>query len=90
MEMVIAQQLAKIRPSSVKIGEHRTLGTKVHIFHCLGIQQQQNIVEIFLHIYIQLRKSFPFNILIDYDNPTVVLDMVSKIIFSASKFWTNF
>ena len=75
-EIVIAPQLAKVRPSSVKIGEHRT--------H--GIQQQQINVDIFLHIYILLRKSFP---LIDNGNPTVVSDMVSKSIFSASKFWTN-
>ena len=56
--MVIAQELVKIRLSSV-IGERKTLGTKVHIFRRLGIQQQQSIVEIFLHIYIELRKSFP-------------------------------
>ena len=49
LEIVIAPQLAKIRPSPVEIGEHRT--------H--RIQQQQSIVDIFLHIYILLRKSFP-------------------------------
>ena len=49
MEIVITLQLAKISPSSVKIGECRTL----------GIQQQQSVVEIFLHIYILLRKRFP-------------------------------
>ena len=50
MEIVIALQLAKIRPSSVKIREHKTL----------GIQQQQSIVALFLHVYILLRKNFPF------------------------------
>ena len=49
LEIVIAPQLEKMRPSSVKIREHRT--------H--GIQQQQSIVDIFLHIYILLKKSFP-------------------------------
>ena len=53
MEIVIAPQLAKVRPSSVKTGEHRTL----------GIQQQQSIVEIFLHIYILLRRSFTLMIM---------------------------
>ena len=55
------------------IGEHRTL----------GIQQQQSIVEIFLHIYkiYSAQEELSINILIDNDNPTVVSDMVSKNFF---------
>ena len=76
--MVNAQQLEKIRSSSVKIGERRTLGTKVHIFHRLGIQQQQSIVdEIFLY---SAQEELSINILIDNDNPIVDSDMVSKSI----------
>ena len=41
----------------MKIGERGTLGIKVHFFHPLGIQQQQSIVEIFLHIYLLLWKA---------------------------------
>ena len=52
--MVIGQQLAKIRPSSVKLENAGPLTwDKVHIFYCLGIQRQQSIVEI------QLRQSSP-------------------------------
>ena len=73
LEIVIAPQLAKIRPSSVKIGEHRTHGI-----------QQQSIVYLY-----SAQEELSINILMDNDNLTVVSDMVSKNIFSASKFWTN-
>ena len=57
----------------------------MHIFHPPGIEGQQGVAGIYLHIHILLKKSFPT---IYNDNPTVASDVASKNIFTAFNFWT--